>query len=261
MSFTGAEPVRPETVRSFEDRFGLKNVLVPAYGLAEATLAVAIGEIGEPIRLDPEGKWPAVGRPLDGLKVRIGDGQSTVPPGTVGEIMVAGPSLMKGYHGDAEATKEVLRSGWLRTGDLGFFDSDGYLYVTGREKEIIIIAGENLAPQDVEKIVDELPEIRYSAAVGVADDRLGTERLVVVAEVRNEELPSAEASSLVKTITSSIHAAHGFRPGQVWLARKGTIPKTTSGKIQHRKLAELLRVRALDQAIVYPRRGAGRVES
>jgi acyl-CoA synthetase (AMP-forming)/AMP-acid ligase II len=251
-SFTGAEPIRAETVREFEERFGLKNVLVPAYGLAEATLAVSIGDLDAPLRLDPTGKWPSVGRPLNGLKARIGDGCRA---GEIGEIMVSGPTLMQGYYQDPEATREVLKDGWLGTGDLGFLDDGGYLYVTGRKKDIIILAGENLAPHDVESVVDELPEIRYSAAVGIDDERLGTQRLVVVAEVREAEMPTDQASQLLKTISASIHAAQGFRPGQVLLVQKGTIPKTTSGKIQHARLVELIKARALDGVVVYPRRG------
>ena len=252
ISFTGAEPIRPETVREFEERFGLKNVLLPAYGLAEATLAVAIGDLDSSLRLDPAGKWPSVGRPLDGLKVRIGGG---CPAGEIGEIMVSGPTLMQGYYQDFEATREVLKNGWLATGDLGFLDDEGYLYVTGRKKNVIILAGENLAPHDVESIVDELPEVRYSAAVGIDDERLGTQRLVVVAEVRDAEMPPDQASQLLKTISASIHTAQGFRPGQVVLVQKGTIPKTTSGKIQHVRLVEQIKAGALDGVIVYPRRG------
>ncbi|HLC40284.1 MAG TPA: AMP-binding protein [Methylomirabilota bacterium] len=252
ISFTGAEPIRPETVREFEERFGLKNVLVPAYGLAEATLAVTIGDLDAPLRVDSTGKWPSVGRPLDGLVARIGDGCRA---GETGEIMVSGPTLMQGYYQDPEATREVLKDGWLATGDLGFLDDEGYLYVTGRKKDIIILAGENLAPHDVESIVDELPEVRYSAAVGIDDERLGTQRLVVVVEVREAEMPADQASRLLKTISASIHAAQGFRPGQVLLVQKGAIPKTTSGKIQHARLVEQIRCRALDDLLVYPRRG------
>lgn len=254
ISFTGAEPIRPETVREFEERFGLKNVLLPAYGLAEATLAVAIGDLDASLRVDSSGKWPSVGRALNGLTVRIGDG---CPAGEIGEIMVSGPTLMQGYYKDPEATREALRDGWLATGDLGFLDNEGDLYITGRKKDLIILAGENLAPQDVESIVDELPEIRYSAAIGIDDERLGTQRLVVVVEVREAEMPPDRASQLLKTISASIHTAQGFRPGQVLLVQKGTIPKTTSGKIQHARLIELIKASALDGVIVYPRRGHG----
>jgi acyl-CoA synthetase (AMP-forming)/AMP-acid ligase II len=232
---------------------------VPAYGLAEATLAVTVGDLRAPIRVDPSGRFVGVGRSIPGVAVAIAEeGGRRLPPGETGEIVVRTPSAMRGYYRDPEATAHAFRSGWLHTGDLGYLDADGYLFVVGRQKDLIIVRGENLMPIDVEKVVDAVPGVRYSAAVGVTSERLGTQRLVVVAEVRQPDVAAGEASGLVRRIVGAIHRIRGFRPSRVLLVRPGTIPKTTSGKIQHARLAELVGEAGLGDAVIYPQRGAER---
>ena len=259
IAFSGAEPIRPDTMRQFEARFGLERVMVPAYGLAEATLAVTLGDLQAPIRVDPSGRFVGVGRPIPGVAVAISEEAGRrLPPGETGEIVVRTPSAMRGYYRDPGATAHALRSGWLHTGDLGYLDADGYLFVVGRQKDLIIVRGENLMPIDVEKVVDAVPGVRYSAAVGVTSERLGTQRLVVVAEVRQPDVAAGEASRLVRRIVSAVHEIRGFRPSRVLLVRPGTIPKTTSGKIQHPRLAELVGEARLGDAVIYPQRGAER---
>ncbi|HEV8308906.1 MAG TPA: AMP-binding protein [Methylomirabilota bacterium] len=262
LAFTGAEPVRPETVRDFEACFGLKNVLVPAYGLAEATLAVAVGDLGVPIRVDPSGRFVGAGRPIPGVEVAIwedapeGEDGRFLPSGEVGEIVVRTPAAMRGYYRDPEATARAFRSGWLHTGDLGYLESDGYLFVVGRQKDVIIVRGENVMPLDVEKVVDTVSGVRYSAAVGLGSERVSTQRLVIVAEVRDPDTGPEQASALVRTIVRAVRGIRGFRPSRVLLVRPGTIPKTTSGKIQHARLVELVTNAELGDALVYPSRDA-----
>ncbi len=254
VSFTGAEPIRRETVEAFEARFGLRNILCPAYGLAEATLAVTMGVLGEPLRIHQKGGWVSVGRPIPSVEVKIAKDGRTLPRGEVGEVLVKSPGVMRGYHRNPEATRQVLHGGWLHTGDLGLLDGEGYLYIVGRQKDLLIVGGENVMPQEIEAVVDALPEVRYSAAVGLPSERLGTERMMVLAEVRNERLEPEAASRLVRRIVDAIHHHRGLRPGRVLLVRKGTIPKTSSGKIQHSRLAGLLAEGALGEAILYPPR-------
>jgi fatty-acyl-CoA synthase len=209
---------------------------------------------GLPLRLDGSGRFISVGRPLPGIEVRIARARE---PGEEGEILVKSPGVMRGYYRNPDATREVLKDGWLHTGDLGFLDAEGYLYVTGRMKNLIVVAGRNLMPRDFEELVDQFPEVRYSAAVGMDSERLGTQRLVVVAEVRDEAMPHGAASHLLRAIVARIHEHQGLRPGQVLLAKKGAIPKTTSGKIQHARLGELLASPDFAAQIVYPRRDDG----
>jgi len=259
-ALSGAEPVRTSTVEAFEGHFGLKDVIAPCYGLAEATLAVAIWPFGTPLKVDPSGRFISVGRPCRGVSVRIlppredasGDPDLPLAPTDIGEICVKSPGVMRGYYNNPEATARVLSAGgWLRTGDLGFVDNTGCLYVTGRLKDLIILGGENIAPNDVEEIVDHVPGVRYSAAVGVESERSGTQRLHVIAEVRDESAVPEAYHRLVTEIVKRVHEGRGHRPARVHLVRSGTIPKTSSGKIQRARLGQMIQEGALRDRLVY----------
>jgi acyl-CoA synthetase (AMP-forming)/AMP-acid ligase II len=250
-ALSGAETVRPSTVAAFERHFELKDVIAPCYGLAEATLAVAIHPAGTPRRLDASGRFLSVGPPCRGVRVRISEpiergtpapaDPAPLPPGVEGEILVQSPGVMRGYYNNPAATAEVLTPDrWLRTGDLGLLDEDGLLFVTGRLKDLMILGGENVVPGDVEEIVDAVEGVRYSAAVGLESERTGTQRLHLVAEVRDENLDAGARRRLVTEIVRRVHEHRGHRPARVFLVRGGTIPKTSSGKIQRARLAAMI---------------------
>jgi acyl-CoA synthetase (AMP-forming)/AMP-acid ligase II len=255
-ALSGAEPVRQSTIDAFESHFGLKRVISPCYGLAEATLAVAIWPRGVPLRLDPSGRFLSVGKPCRGVLVQIlaplEEGTAERPVGVEGEICVKSPGVMKGYYNNPEATEKVLMpGGWLRTGDLGFIDAEGYLFVTGRLKDLIILGGQNVVPADIEEVVDRVDGVRYSAAVGIDSERMGTQRLHVVAEVRSEDAGSDDFHDLVREIASRVHRASGHRPARVILVRSSTIPKTSSGKIQHSRLVQMIQDDSIAERVVY----------
>ena len=257
-ALSGAEPVRTSTIEAFEARFGLEQVISPCYGLAEATLAVAIWPRATPRRLDPSGRFVSVGQPCAGVAVRIvaSQGEEAVgpelPPGDEGEICVKSPGVMSGYYNNPEATARVLLpGGWLRTGDLGFRDKDGFLYVTGRLKDLIVLGGANVLPADVEEAVDTVEGVRYSAAVGLDSERTGTQRLHVVVEVRGDAAAPDEHHRLVREIVNRVHAATGHRPARVLLVRPSTIPKTSSGKIQRSRLVQMLQAGELGAQLVH----------
>ena len=258
-ALSGAEPVRVSTIQAFERQFGLKNLILPCYGLAEATLAVAIWPRNTPLRLDATGRFVSVGRPCLDVEVRImppfgedGAGAGVLGPDVEGEVCVRSPGVMRGYYNNPEATARVLTpDGWLRTGDLGFLDTQGYLYITGRVKDIMILGGENVTPADVEEIVDHVPGIRYGAAVGIDSERTGSQRLHVVAEVRDESGPPETYHDLVREIVHRVHAGRGHRPARVLLVRAGSIPKTSSGKIQRARLAQMVQADELRDRLVY----------
>src|SRR6059036_1903400 len=256
-ALSGAEPVRTSTIDAFESHFGVKRVILPCYGLAEATLAVAIWPRGVPLRYDASGRWLSVGQPCRGVSLRISEpmreGGSValvdLPPDTEGEICVKSPGVMQSYYNNPEATARVLTpDGWLRTGDLGFVDAEGYLYITGRLKDIIILGGENIVPADVEEIVDHVPGVRYSAAVGVDSERTGTQRLYVVAELR--DAAAAAGQTLVREIVQRVHRGRGHRPARVLLVPPSTIPKTSSGKIQRSRLVQMIQDGELANRII-----------
>ena len=257
-ALSGAEPVRPSTIQAFEQHFGIKNVIAPCYGLAEATLAVAIWPRATPRRYDRSGKFVSVGRPCRGVSVRVmepsadgNNGATVLTAGEEGEICVKSPGVMRGYYKNPEATARVFSAdGWLRTGDLGFVDRAGYLFITGRLKDVIILGGANLAPVDIEEVVDRVPGVRYSAAVGIDNERLGTQRLYVVAEVRDESAPHERLHGLVREIASRVHSARGHRPARVLLVRSGVIPKTSSGKIQRSRLSQMVKENGLAEHVL-----------
>jgi len=217
---------------------------------------VAIWPRGVPLRLDPSGRFLSVGKPCRGVSVRIlaplDEGTAERPAGVEGEICVKSPGVMKGYYNNPAATEKVLMpDGWLRTGDLGFVDAEGHLFVTGRLKDLIILGGQNIVPADIEEVVDRVDGVRYSAAVGIDSERMGTQRLLVVAEVRSEGAGSDDFHDLVREITSRVHRASGHRPARVILVRSSTIPKTSSGKIQRSRVVQMIHDDTIAEHVVY----------
>jgi acyl-CoA synthetase (AMP-forming)/AMP-acid ligase II len=169
----GAAPAPAELLERFEGRYGVS--IVEGYGLSEATC----GSTANPI--DGPRKAGTVGVPFPGQELRIlaPDG-SEVPQGVDGEVVVAGPNLMRGYLGRPDETAQVLVDGWLRTGDVGHLDEDGYLTLVGRSKEMIIRGGENIYPKEIEDVLTGDPSVLEAAVVGVPDEMWGE---VVVAYV------------------------------------------------------------------------------
>jgi fatty-acyl-CoA synthase len=185
------------------------------------------------------------------------DGAGRVRPGETGEILVQGPGVMQGYYRDPEATARALRDGWLHTGDLGFLDAEGYLYITGRIKDVIVVRGQNIVPGDIEEAVDHIDGVRYSAAIGIESERTGTQRLHVVAEVRGDDLGSEDLSRIAHDVTQAVRRRSGLRPARVLLVRPQTIPKTSSGKIQRSALATMVAEGRVEGRVLYHTGAAG----
>ncbi|HEY8208949.1 MAG TPA: amino acid adenylation domain-containing protein [Myxococcaceae bacterium] len=264
VAFSGAEPIRPETLERFERAFspaGFKrSAFYACYGLAEATLIVSGSTPGSgPVLATIDGEAygqgraaPAqpgrkaitvvgCGRPITPLDVRVVEPEQRreCAPGQVGEVWVAGPSVAPGYWNDAEGTRaafgaEIAGEGqrYLRTGDLGFL-RDGELFIAGRIKDLIIIRGRNHTPQDVERTVElSHPALRPGCGAAFAVDAESEERLVVVHELDARQQPDPD--QVIRAVTDAVVQAHELQPHAVVLIRAGTIPKTSSGKIQRR---------------------------
>jgi 1-acyl-sn-glycerol-3-phosphate acyltransferase len=257
-ALNGAEAVIPSTIERFCDRFsqyGFKReAMKPVYGLAEASLCVTVPLPGRGPRVDRVARAPferarriepaaptdpnpltfvACGRPLAGHEIRIasprGDGLGDREEGA---IHFRGPSVMQGYFRDPEATAAITcGDGWMDSGDLGYC-ADGDLFITGRAKDMIIAAGRNIYPQEVEEAVADVAGVRRGcvAAFGVDDQRTGTERLVVVAESRQRTVD--ERAVIRDAIAARLVDAIGIPPDEVFVAAPGTIPKSSSGKIR-----------------------------
>jgi len=255
VALNAAEPVRAGTIEAFESHFGLDHVVVPAYGLAEATVGVAGRRPGAPLKIDERG-LVSVGGPFPGVELEIHGGNGQAAAGEIGEILVRSPAATTGYYRNPEATAALIdAAGRVRTGDMGYLDADGDLFIAGRKKSIIIQAGRTIAPQEIEETVDRLDFVRRSAAVGI--DRGGPEgeQAWVVAELRPADADrSHDHPDMVVEIVQAIRNRLGVRPGRVCLVRTRSIPLTPNGKIQHLRLRDAILDGTLraEQRIIYP---------
>jgi acyl-CoA synthetase (AMP-forming)/AMP-acid ligase II len=287
LAFNGAEPVRAETIRRFSETFAphgfAPTTIYPAYGMAEATVLISAGRRGagpvmRPLSRDGLQRHRAVlpldagdaqtvvgcGRALAGERIAIVDPTSRECLGAdrVGEIWVAGPNVAGGYWRNAEAAAAVFgariageadqadnHKGWLRTGDLGFLDAAGELFITGRIKEVVIIRGANHYPQDIEDTVQSChPALhRHGGAAFTVTEGDDPEKLIVVQEVERTERHRIAPDEIIGRIREAIVREHEIVPHQIALLRPGALPKTTSGKIQRGLSRELWLAGSLDR--------------
>lgn len=272
VGFCGAEPVHARTVAEFHAAFapyGLPaTTLLPVYGLAESTLAVTIPPQGEPPLLDTvdgallEGELRAVpprpggravslvcvGRPLAGHELRVTDAAGRpLPDRRIGEIETRGPSVIDGYW-SARDTEGLKRpDGFLRTGDLGYLDG-GALYVTGRRKDILILRGRNLLPSLVEALVEEVVANGIQngvAAIGLTNEEIATEELHLLIESR--AVPPPGCREIEEAVRRALQETFEVTGIYLHWVPKGSLPKTTSGKLKRSSCREIARDR------VYPR--------
>ncbi len=258
-ALNGAEPISPRSLERFEKKFaccGFRSTsFFPVYGLAESSLLLTAPVLGAGARIEdvdrdafqrkgvalpPEngGAEPlrlvSVGKPIPGHQVRIVDEEGKeLPERREGRLLFRGPSVTKGYFRNPAATAAVMRpDGFLDSGDFAFV-ADGEVFVTGRAKDLIIKAGRNLIPQEIEAAASEVAGVRGGsvAAFGVPDPALGTERIVVIAETREE---SAGARARIEgELARAVADLVGFPPDEVLMVPPGVVPKTSSGKIRH----------------------------
>jgi fatty-acyl-CoA synthase len=247
----GAEPINAATLDAFADKFarvGFRSEsFLPSYGLAEHVLAASVGvrqraprvdivsadalshsRIAAPAHPDDNAgiRLVSCGRPLPGHALRIvAEDGSDAGEREVGEIALAGPSAMRGYYKDPESTAEVLRDGWLHTGDLGYL-SEGELFVCGRVKELIVINGRKYHPHDLEWSVEQLPGVKRGRVVAFGAGE--PPRAVIVAEPTG----TVPAASLAAQIRRTVSDQFGLPLGDVVLVAGGTIGRTTSGKVR-----------------------------
>jgi acyl carrier protein len=256
-AFNGAEPVSPDTIEQFEKRFfpcGLrKNVMSPVYGLAEASVGLAFTPPGEPWRVDlldrehfsltgeavlaresdpAPLKIVACGQVLPDHDFRVVDAAGLeLPDRSEGALQFRGPSATSGYYRNPQATKELFDGEWVNTGDRAYL-SEGMLYITGREKDIIIRGGRNISPYELEEAVGDIPGVRRGcvAVFGSMDRPSGTERIIVLAETR-EGRGAAEAD-IKRRVNDLALNLIGAPVDDIVLAPPHTVPKTSSGKIR-----------------------------
>ncbi|HET6977284.1 MAG TPA: amino acid adenylation domain-containing protein [Pyrinomonadaceae bacterium] len=271
VAFNGSEPVRAETMERFAEAFGpcgfRQTAFYPCYGLAEATLFVSgAAEVRQPLvktidagalgnhHVVESSSSEAATRSLVGCgnafldqEIVIVDPESLTPrgPNEIGEIWVTGESVAKGYWNRPEETAETFAAqlantndkSFLRTGDLGFI-RDNELFVTGRLKDLIIIRGRNLYPQDIERTVEQCdPSLRRGGTAAFSVDIEGEERLVVIQELERRASPNFD--EVIGRIRQVVVEEHEIRPHVLLLVEAGSIPKTSSGKLQRRACRDL----------------------
>ncbi|WP_374295625.1 fatty acyl-AMP ligase [Sphingomonas sp.] len=255
----GADMIRPDVMQSFVDAFAdagfPATAFLPSYGLAEATLAVSIMPPGEGIRVElveetqlsgaanderrPQ-RFRAIvncGKPVRDMAVEIREEDGTpLPEGAIGKVWCSGPSVMVGYFRDPEATAACMVDGWLDTGDMGYM-SDGYIYIVGRAKDMIIVNGRNHWPQDIEWAVEQLPGFKAGDIAAFAITTPGGEETpAVLVQCRSSD--EAERLRLREEIRERVRAVTGMNC-VIELIPPRTLPRTSSGKLSRAKARNL----------------------
>ena len=251
--------IRPDVMQGFVNAFapaGFKaQAFLPSYGLAEATLAVTLMPPGEGIRVELVEEERLSGRPRDlsrparyraivncgkpvkdmAVEVRLPNGR-VLGDHQIGKVWCKGPSVMQGYFRDAEATEACMADGWLDTGDMGY-QVDGYLFIVGRAKDMIIINGKNHWPQDIEWAVEQLPGFHQGdiAAFSI-ENEAGEEQVAVLVHCRVSD--PEERVKLHSTVAEKVRSILGH-PAVVELVPPRTLPRTSSGKLSRAKAKKL----------------------
>jgi 1-acyl-sn-glycerol-3-phosphate acyltransferase len=281
IAMNGAEPVNPETMRRFTERFsryGFRNEThLPVYGLAESSLAVTVPPLNRAPRIDrvdretfaTQGRavpansdvgaaisFVSSGVSLPEHEILLVDAQGNeVPERTEGFLWFRGPSATAGYYQNEAATQNLLPQGsakspdefaWVDSGDRAY-RADGEFYITGRVKDIIIKGGRNLYPHEVEELAARVDGIRKGCIVafGLKDEASGTEKLIVVAEVRDRD--PKNLAPISAAVTEQISRGFGLPPDRVELVPPGSIPKTSSGKLRREETRQLFIKGSLSQ--------------
>jgi len=220
---SGGASMPVELLRGFEAAFGC--AILEGYGLSETS---PVASFNQP---DQERKVGSIGTPIPGVEMKLVDESGAEPPvGGVGEIVIRGHNLMKGYWRNPEATAEAIDSdGWFRSGDLAIVDDDGYYFIVDRKKDMIIRGGYNVYPREIEEVLYEHPAVREAAVVGIPDNVLGEEIGAAVAIRDGVPVTEAELREFVKDRV----AAYKY-PRRVWIV--GDLPKGPTGKILKREI-------------------------
>ena len=224
---SGGAALPVEVLRGFDAAFDCK--VLEGYGLSETS---PVASFNHPDRVRKPG---SVGTPIRGVEMKVIDEKGNeTPPGERGEIAIKGHNVMRGYRQRPDATREAIRDGWFRTGDVARVDEDGYFFIVDRKKDLIIRGGYNVYPREIEEVLYEHPAVREAAVVGIADERLGEEVGAAVVLNSGESATPEELRDFVK----SRIAAYKY-PRKVWLV--DTLPKGPTGKILKLQIAAPVR--------------------
>ncbi len=220
---SGGASLPVEVLRGFEECFGCK--VLEGYGLSETS---PIASFNHP---DRERKAGSIGTPIEGVEMKVVDDErNEVAQGEIGEILIKGHNVMKGYLNQPEATAESIKDGWFASGDMARIDEDGYFFIVDRKKELIIRGGYNVYPREVEEVLYEHPAVREAAVVGVPHEELGEEIGAAVALKDDQRVEAGELRDFVKDQL----AAYKY-PRLIWFVDE--LPKGPTGKILKREIS------------------------
>jgi Acyl-CoA synthetases (AMP-forming)/AMP-acid ligases II len=221
----GSAPLSVETWKQFKEKFG--GEIAEGWGLSEAGANACVNP------LNGLKKVGSIGIPLKGIEMKIFDENSKeVPQGKEGEIVIRGPMVMKGYWKMPKETAEVIRNGWLYTGDIGYVDPDGYFYITDRKKDIIIKGGENISPRSIEEILHAHPAVAEAAVIGIKDQVYGEEIKAFVAFKPGQTATADEIKEFCKQKLKKF-----IVPNEIVILP--ALPKSLVGKILKKELRTL----------------------
>ncbi|HEV2754073.1 MAG TPA: long-chain fatty acid--CoA ligase [Solirubrobacteraceae bacterium] len=219
---SGGSALPAEVLRGFEEKFGA--AILEGYGLSETS---PVASFNHP---DRERKVGSIGTPIEGVEMKLVDDEGNdVPQGEVGEIVIKGHNVMRGYWGREDATAEVLKDGWFHTGDMGQIDEDGYFFIVDRKKDLIIRGGYNVYPREIEEVFYTHPAVAEAAVIGVPHEDLGEE---IGAAVALKEGESVDEDTLRDFVKDEV-AAYKY-PRQIWFVDE--LPKGPTGKILKREI-------------------------
>ena len=222
LCISGGAAMPVEIMRGFEEAFGCK--VLEGYGLSETS---PVASFNHP---DRERKPGTIGTPVEGVEMKVVDEQgSDVPQGEVGEIVIRGHNVMKGYLNRPEATEEAIKDGWFYTGDMGTIDEDGYFTIVDRKKEMIIRGGYNVYPREIEEVLYEHPAVQECAVVGIPDENMGEEVGAAIVLKSGEHCDESTLRDHCKK-----EVANYKYPRKIWFVDE--LPKTATGKILKREI-------------------------
>jgi long-chain acyl-CoA synthetase len=223
---SGAAPLAEEVLKNSEKKF--KVPLLEGYGLSEASPVVSVNP------LDGVRKPRSVGPPLPGVSVKIVDENlNALGVNQVGEIAVSGPNIMKGYFNREQETKEVIKNGWLLTGDIGKIDEDNYIYILDRKKDLILVNGMNLYPREVEEVLYKHPAIEDAVVVGKIDKIHGEIPVGVIKLKDGFNVTEHELRQFCKQYLANFKIPHKF---EFW----NDLPRTGTGKVLKREIKKII---------------------
>jgi long-chain acyl-CoA synthetase len=219
---SGGSAMPVELLKGFEDAFGCD--ILEGYGLSETSPTASFNQLGQ------ERKPGSIGTPVPGVEMKLLDEDGNeVADGEVGEIVIKGPNVMKGYWNKPDATEEAIVDGWFASGDLAKRDEDGYYFIVDRKKELIVRGGYNVYPREIEEVLYEHPAVREAAVIGIPDDHMGEEVGAAIALKDGEDASEEDIKAFVKDQVA------GYKyPRKVWFVDE--LPKGPTGKILKREI-------------------------